>query len=73
MTAEELEARVFALDHQDAVDAIDWDAYRQCPTCRRETGRPCVSQSGRVLSGRPDGMETELEHPHAARKRRTGR
>jgi hypothetical protein len=57
----------------ERVAAVVWDDYRQCPTCRRPTGSACVSQSGRVVLGRPDGVETELEHPHVARRRRAGR
>lgn len=59
--------------HQAAVDAVDWEGYRLCPTCRRPTGRPCVARSGRVVDGRPDGVEVELEQPHAHRKPRVRR
>jgi hypothetical protein len=68
-----LERQVAAEQHAAAVEAVDWGAYRACRVCRVELGRPCRSASGRVVDGRPDGIATELEHPHVARERRTGR
>jgi hypothetical protein len=62
--------------HAEAVAAVDWDGLRKCSTCQRPTGRPCVARSGRIVNGRPDGVETELEQPHAHRRprvRRSGR
>jgi hypothetical protein len=56
-----------------AVAAVDWSAYRACPVCRVPMGAACRSASGRVVDGHPDGISTELEHAHAARKRRSGR
>jgi hypothetical protein len=56
-----------------AARVADVDGYQLCGTCRRPSGRPCVSRSGHVVDGRPDGVENELEHAHAARKRRKGR
>ena len=53
--------------------SIDWHAFRKCPVCRREIGAPCVSASGTLVNGRPDGKLTPLRHAHVARKRRTGR
>ena len=73
MTAAELERIVARQEHAEAVAAVAWDDYRKCRTCLRETGRPCVSRSGRVVGGHPDGVETELEHPHVARPRRRRR
>lgn len=71
--APELEVVLERQEHADAVAAVDWGAYRSCGTCRRAMGMPCVARSGRVVDGRPDGVETELEQPHAHRKRRVGR
>ena len=48
----------------------NWIAYRKCPICLRMTGNACVSKSGRIVGGQPDGVLTELEHPHNARKLR---
>lgn len=51
------------------IEATDWDAYGKCSqVCRQPTGKPCVSQSGRIVGGRPDGALTPLAAPHAARK-----
>lgn len=50
----------------------DWNLYRKCSqVCRAEIGQPCVSQSGRVVNGRPDGVQINLLAPHKARKLRT--
>lgn len=52
----------------------DWSAYRACTqVCRAPIGKPCVSLSGRIVGGRPDGVRTELTIPHKARKLRTRR
>jgi hypothetical protein len=61
------------VDCRDERAETDWDAYRQCPVCRRPTGQACVALSGRVAGGRPDGQLTELEVPHAGRRRRRRR
>jgi hypothetical protein len=68
-----LERAVAEEQHAAAVAAVDWSAYRACSVCRVELGRPCRSASGRIVGGQPDGIATELEHPHVARKLRTGR
>lgn len=47
--------------------------YRSCPICKAKLGEPCRSRSGRIVNGRPDGVITELDYPHVARKRRTRR
>jgi hypothetical protein len=53
---------------------VNWDDYRKCSqVCGAEIGEPCVSQSGRVVNGRPDRIVTVLTKPHVSRKRRTGR
>ena len=53
---------------------IDWHGYRKCSqVCGMPTGKPCVSLSGTVVGGRPDGIRTELAIPHKARKLRTRR
>jgi len=50
----------------------DWDAYRKCSqVCGVETGQACVSLSGTIAGGRPDGVRTELARPHRSRKLRT--
>jgi len=59
--------------HAAAVAAVAWDDYRKCPTCLRPMGVACVSLSGYISGGRPDGVEQLLEHPHVARRRRSGR
>jgi len=59
--------------HAVAVAAVDWTVYRLCPVCRRASGDACVSLSGAVAGGRPDGILTEITHAHAARRRRSGR
>lgn len=51
----------------------DADDYRKCRTCGAATGAFCVSQSGRVVGGLPDGIRTPLPRPHVARQRRAGR
>lgn len=54
--------------------AVDWDDFRKCSqVCRAPIGKPCFSLSGTIRNGRPDGIRTELDHPHSTRKRRTGR
>lgn len=53
--------------------SIDWSRYRKCTVCHAETGAACRSQSGRIVDGRPDGVETLLDRPHIARLLRTGR
>lgn len=67
-----LEATVARLDEEAAAaaaPATDWDAYGKCSqVCRQPTGKPCISQSGRIVGGRPDGALTPLAVPHAARK-----
>lgn len=68
-----LAATVNRLDAEE-VEPTDWTAYRACSTvCRAPIGKPCFSLSGTVAGGRPDGVRTELTHPHAARRRRTKR
>jgi hypothetical protein len=52
---------------------LDWNAYRACPVCKASIGEPCVSRSGMVVGGRPDGVRTVLHQSHLARKARTGR
>lgn len=50
----------------------NWDLYRKCSQiCRAEIGQPCVSRSGRIVNGQPDGVLTALAVPHKARKIRT--
>jgi hypothetical protein len=71
--APELEPVLERAEHAAAVAAVDWSAYRACSVCRVELGRPCRSASGRIVGGQPDGIATELEHPHVARKLRAGR
>jgi hypothetical protein len=52
----------------------DWSAYRKCSQiCGMPTGQACVSVSGTIVGGRPDGIRTELAVPHRARKLRTRR
>jgi hypothetical protein len=68
-----LARQVAAEEHGEAVAAVDWSAYRACSTCRVPMGAACRSASGRIVGGQPDGISTALEHPHVARKRRTGR
>lgn len=47
------------------------EGYRKCSqVCGAELGKPCVSRSGRVVAGRPDGVRTVLLVPHKSRKRR---
>lgn len=46
----------------------DWDLYRKCPIDRAPTGKPCFSQSTRIVNGVPDGIRNILEHPHNARR-----
>jgi len=52
---------------------VNWDAYRQCDGCRANTGEPCISLSGKVVNGHPDGCETPLERPHKSRRLRAAR
>jgi hypothetical protein len=53
---------------------INWDDYRKCSQiCGMPTGQACVSVSGTIAGGRPDGIRTELDMPHQSRKRRTRR
>jgi hypothetical protein len=53
-------------------DLTDWNLYRKCSqVCRAEIGQPCISLSGRIVNGRPDGIRRELSVPHPSRKRRT--
>lgn len=44
------------------------DRYLKCSICRVGKGESCVSQSGHIVGGRPDGARTVLDHPHNARK-----
>lgn len=44
-------------------------AYLLCTICRVVAGAPCRSRSGTVAGGQPDGVSTNLERPHLARKR----
>lgn len=44
------------------------DDYLKCPVCRVAKKDWCVSRSGKVVGGRPDGVQIELEAPHKARK-----
>lgn len=53
--------------------ATDWWRWRKCTTCLAPTGEPCVSQSGRVVNGHPDGVVTVLLEPHRARRPRKGK
>lgn len=73
MSPAELAERVERQELAERVAAVVWDDYRKCPICRREIGHPCVSMSGAIHGGRPDGKLTPLPHPHVARKRRAGR
>jgi len=73
MTRAEIQMRVDRQEHAERVAGIDWHAYRKCPTCLRPMGAACVSLSGLVVAGRPDGVEVQLEHAHVARRRRRGR
>jgi len=53
---------------------IDWNDYRKCSQiCGMPTGKACVSMSGTIVGGRPDGIRTELLIPHKARKLLTRR
>jgi hypothetical protein len=55
-------------------DVTDWNLYRKCSqVCGAEIGQPCVSRSGRIVEGRPDGVRTVLAVPHVSRKRRVRR
>lgn len=56
-----------------AAAAVDWTAYRACPTCKAASGEACRTMSGRVVGGRPDGAAQPLSHAHVARVRRSGR
>lgn len=50
----------------------NWKLYRKCSqVCRAESGQPCVSRSGRIVAGRPDGVRTALLVPHESRKMKT--
>ncbi len=73
MTGEEIAARVERQEHAEAVEAVDWDAYRKCGGCGAETGNPCRSLSGSIVGGRPDGISTPITHAHVGRRRRAGR
>lgn len=53
-------------------EPTDWMAYRKCPICRRVCGEPCYSTSSRIIDGQPDGVRTDLEVPHVARRLRVG-
>jgi len=57
----------------EATETTDWSKYRACPVCKVALGMPCVSLSGRVVNGRPDGVRTVLPIPHTIRPLRTGR
>lgn len=53
---------------------VNWDDYQKCSqVCRAEIGKACFSLSGMVVNGQPDGVVTELDHPHVSRKLRKGR
>jgi hypothetical protein len=76
----ELEQLVLAQAHDEALrdDAARRatfypDDYRACPVCKVPLGEPCVSLSGRIVGGRPDGARTELSLPHTIRKLRIRR
>lgn len=56
-----------------AAAAVDWRAYRACPTCRVPAGYACRALSGRIAGGYPDGVAALLPHAHAHRKRSTRR
>jgi hypothetical protein len=51
-------------------EPTDWSMYRACPVCKVALGAPCVSRSGRIIGGQPDGVRTVLPVPHTLRKRR---
>ncbi len=46
---------------------VDWSAYRACPHCFAELGKPCL-----LLSGSRGGtaVAVEAERPHGGRKLR---
>lgn len=52
---------------------INWLEYRKCGICMVGTGNPCVSRSGRIVDGQPDGIRTELKAPHKGRRLRTAK
>lgn len=55
-----------------APPTVNWLAYRRCRICQAVTGRPCTSHSRHIVEGQPDGIRTELNQPHKARRRRSG-
>ncbi len=72
MMPDELAAVVARIEHEEAVQAVDWSAYRRCG-CGAATGQPCRTLSSAIVNGRPDGVPAELVHAHVSRQRRTGR
>jgi hypothetical protein len=68
-----IEPSIAATVQATTPDLFPWAAYRACPVCKVKIGQSCVSLSGSVVNGRPDGVRTALVHAHAARKLRTRR
>jgi hypothetical protein len=54
-------------------EPVDWLNFRKCRVCNAASGDACISRSGRVTGGRPDGAITRLPLPHTLRRRRAGR
>jgi len=53
-------------------DVTDWNLYRKCTqVCRAQIGEPCITLSGRIIDGRPDGIRHAMLVPHKSRKLRT--
>jgi hypothetical protein len=52
---------------------VDWSQYRACGICKVRLGEPCISLSGRVVDGRPDGVRTVLTRAHGGRRPRRRR
>lgn len=56
-----------------AVESHEWWQYRQCRTCRAQTGEACRALYEQVIDGQPTGPGAVLHRPHAFRKKRQGR
>ena len=46
--------------------------YRSCPVCGAYLGAYCTTVGTAIIDGVVHGPSTKLEHPHKARKRRSG-
>lgn len=55
------------------ISAPDWSRYRACPVCKAQLGAACMSLSGSIVGGRPDGVRTVTAKPHSSRKLRKSR